>query len=111
VTHVVVHDITEPIPRYLSTGQQIYNLACPSLPVQYQADPMRTMRINVIGALHVLDFAQRNRARVLQASTSEVYGDSTIHPQPEHYCGNVRPIGIRACYDEGKRSAETLFSI
>lgn len=87
---------------------EIYNLACPASPPHYQRDPIRTMMINVIGTFNMLDIAQRTGARFLQASTSEVYGDPTMHPQPEHYTGNVNPIGPRACYDEGKRAAETL---
>jgi UDP-glucuronate decarboxylase len=88
---------------------EIYNLACPASPPRYQKDPVATTLINIQGALNVLDLAERTRAKVLQASTSEVYGDPTIHPQPESYWGNVNPTGIRACYDEGKRTAETLF--
>src|SRR5690606_23459302 len=88
---------------------QIYNLACPASPVQYQVDPVKTVRTNVLGAIHMLDLAKRHKARILQASTSEIYGDPEVHPQPEHYHGNVNPIGVRACYDEGKRCAETLF--
>lgn len=88
---------------------QIYNLACPASPVYYQYDPIKTGKTNVIGALHALGLAKRCHARVLQASTSEVYGDPQIHPQPESYRGYVNPIGIRSCYDEGKRMAETLF--
>lgn len=88
---------------------QIYNLACPASPVHYQYDPIKTGKTNVIGALHVLGLAKRCRARILQASTSEVYGDPQIHPQPEEYHGYVNPDGVRSCYDEGKRMAETLF--
>lgn len=88
---------------------QIYNLACPASPVHYQYDPIKTGKTNVIGALHVLGVAKRCRARILQASTSEVYGDPQIHPQPEGYHGYVNPDGVRSCYDEGKRMAETLF--
>lgn len=88
---------------------QIYNLACPASPVYYQYDPIKTGKTNVIGALHALGLAKRCHARILQASTSEVYGDPQIHPQPESYRGYVNPIGIRSCYDEGKRMAETLF--
>lgn len=88
---------------------QIYNLACPASPVHYQYDPIKTGKTNVIGALHVLGLAKRCRARILQASTSEVYGDPQIHPQPEGYHGYVNPDGVRSCYDEGKRMAETLF--
>lgn len=89
--------------------EQIYNLACPASPIHYQRDPIMTMKTNVLGAMRVLDLARRCQATVLQASTSEVYGDPLIHPQNEKYWGNVNPIGIRACYDEGKRAAETLF--
>jgi UDP-glucuronate decarboxylase len=87
----------------------IYNLACPASPVHYQADPVQTFKTSVFGALNVLDLAREHNARVFQASTSEVYGDPDIHPQPESYWGKVNPHGIRSCYDEGKRSAETLF--
>lgn len=88
----------------------IFNLACPASPVHYQKDPVRTLRTNVQGAINVLELAHRQNARVLQASTSEVYGDPSVSPQSEEYWGNVNPIGIRSCYDEGKRAAETLFS-
>ena len=88
---------------------QIYNLACPASPPHYQFNPIKTIKTSFMGALNCLDLAYRNEARVLQASTSEVYGDPEVHPQPETYKGNVNPIGIRACYDEGKRCAETLF--
>lgn len=88
----------------------IFNFACPASPLHYQKDPVRTMKTNVMGAINVLELAKRNNARVLQASTSEVYGDPEISPQTESYWGNVNPIGIRSCYDEGKRAAETLFS-
>ena len=88
----------------------IFNLACPASPVHYQKDPVRTLRTNVQGAINVLELAHRQNARVLQASTSEVYGDPSVSPQTEEYWGNVNPIGIRSCYDEGKRAAETLFS-
>ncbi len=88
----------------------IFNLACPASPLHYQKDPVRTMKSNVLGAINVLELAKRNNARVLQASTSEVYGDPEISPQTESYWGNVNPVGIRSCYDEGKRAAETLFS-
>jgi UDP-glucuronate decarboxylase len=88
---------------------QIYNLACPASPIHYQHDPIHTTKTNVLGALNVLELAKHCKARVLQASTSEVYGDPAIHPQPESYWGHVNPIGIRSCYDEGKRCAETLF--
>ena len=88
---------------------QIYNLACPASPPHYQNDPIKTIKTSFMGALNCLGLAYKNQARVLQASTSEVYGDPEVHPQPETYKGNVNPIGIRACYDEGKRCAETLF--
>lgn len=88
---------------------EIYNLACPASPVQYQKNPIKTLRTSVIGAMQVLELARSTGARVLQASTSEVYGDPQVHPQSESYWGHVNPIGIRACYDEGKRAAETLF--
>lgn len=88
---------------------EIYNLACPASPVHYQHNPIKTIKTNVMGAIHCLGLAKRIGARILQASTSEVYGDPTVHPQPETYRGNVNPIGIRACYDEGKRCAEALF--
>ena len=88
---------------------QIYNLACPASPIHYQYDPIKTIKTSFIGALHVLGLAKRCKARVLQASTSEVYGDPEVHPQPESYWGHVNPDGIRSCYDEGKRAAETLF--
>jgi UDP-glucuronate decarboxylase len=100
------HDVTEPT---LLDIDQIYNLACPASPVHYQADPIATLKTSVLGALNVLEMAKLRNIRVLQASTSEVYGDPDVHPQPENYWGNVNPIGPRACYDEGKRSAETLF--
>lgn len=87
----------------------IYNLACPASPIHYQKDPLYTFRTSVLGAMNVLDLAVKNGAKVFQASTSEVYGDPMVHPQPESYWGNVNPIGIRSCYDEGKRAAETLF--
>jgi UDP-glucuronate decarboxylase len=100
------HDITEPINIEVD---QIYNLACPASPVHYQKNPVETIRTSVLGSINLLDLARRNGAIVLQASTSEVYGDPTISPQNESYLGNVNPIGIRACYDEGKRASETLF--
>lgn len=100
------HDITEPI--YLEVDQ-IYNLACPASPVHYQHNPIKTAKTSVYGAMNTLGLAKRTGARILQASTSEVYGDPEVHPQPETYRGCVNPIGIRACYDEGKRMAETLF--
>jgi UDP-glucuronate decarboxylase len=99
-------DVTEPI--YVPVDQ-IYNLACPASPVHYQYNPVKTVKSNVMGAINMLVLAKRVGARILQASTSEVYGDPTIHPQPESYWGNVNPIGPRSCYDEGKRVAETLF--
>ncbi len=100
------HDVVEPI--YVECDQ-IYNLACPASPPHYQFDPVKTAKTGVMGALNVLDLAKHCKARVLQASTSEVYGDPEIHPQPESYWGHVNPNGIRSCYDEGKRMAETLF--
>jgi len=103
---VIRHDIEEPI---LIEVDEIYNLASPASPIHYQKDPVKTVRTNVMGAINVLDIAKRTGAKILQASTSEVYGDPEIHPQVEEYRGNVNPIGIRACYDEGKRCAETLF--
>ncbi len=103
---VLRHDIT--FPLYVETDE-IYNLACPASPVHYQFDPVQTTKTSVHGAINVLGLAKRTKARILQASTSEVYGDPTVHPQTEDYWGNVNPIGYRACYDEGKRCAETLF--
>ena len=100
------HDITEPL--YVEVDE-IYNLACPASPVYYQYDPIKTAKTSVIGAMNMLGLARRVHARILQASTSEVYGDPEVHPQPECYRGCVNPIGIRSCYDEGKRMAETLF--
>ena len=100
------HDVVQPI---YAEVDWIFNLACPASPIHYQRDPVRTMKTNVMGALNSLDLAKQNDARILQASTSEVYGDPKVHPQPESYRGAVNPIGIRACYDEGKRTAETLF--
>jgi UDP-glucuronate decarboxylase len=105
--HLVEQDICLPIQ--LEGIEEIYNLACPASPPHYQKDPIHTIRTCVEGALTVLELARRCGAKILQASTSEVYGDPTVHPQPETYFGNVNPIGIRACYDEGKRCAETLF--
>jgi len=102
---VVRHDVTEPI---LLEVDQIYNLACPASPIHYQYNPVKTVKTNVMGAINMLGLAKRVHARILQASTSEVYGDPLIHPQTEDYWGNVNPIGIRSCYDEGKRIAETL---
>jgi len=103
---VMRHDVT--FPLYVEVDQ-IYNLACPASPVHYQYDPVQTTKTSVHGAINMLGLAKRVRARILQASTSEVYGDPVEHPQTESYWGNVNPIGIRACYDEGKRCAETLF--
>jgi UDP-glucuronate decarboxylase len=100
------HDIT--FPLYVEVDK-IYNLACPASPVHYQFDPVQTTKTSVIGAINMLGLAKRTKARILQASTSEVYGDPSVHPQPEGYWGNVNPIGPRSCYDEGKRCAETLF--
>ena len=100
------HDIT--FPLYLEVDE-IYNLACPASPIHYQNDPVQTTKVNVHGSINMLGLAKRLRARILQASTSEVYGDPTVHPQTESYWGNVNCIGIRSCYDEGKRCAETLF--
>ncbi len=100
------HDIT--FPLYVEVDE-IYNLACPASPVHYQFDPVQTTKTSVIGAINMLGLAKRTGARILQASTSEVYGDPTVHPQTEDYRGNVNPLGPRACYDEGKRCAETLF--
>lgn len=101
------HDITEPL-TIAEPIDQIYNLACPASPVHYQTDPIQTLKTSVVGMLTVLNLAREKKARVLQASTSEVYGDPMVHPQTEEYRGNVNPIGPRACYDEGKRCAETL---
>lgn len=103
---VVRHDIMNP---YYAEVDEIYNLACPASPIHYQYDPIRTINTSVMGAINVLGMANRLKAKVLQASTSEVYGDPKVHPQPESYWGNVNPIGIRSCYDEGKRCAETIF--
>lgn len=100
------HDVT--FPLYIECGE-IYNLACPASPIHYQHDPVQTTKTSVHGAINMLGLAKRVGARIFQASTSEVYGDPSIHPQPESYWGNVNPIGIRSCYDEGKRCAETLF--
>jgi len=100
------HDITEPINVEVD---QIYNLACPASPIHYQKNPVETIKTSVLGSINLLELARRSGARILQASTSEVYGDPIISPQPESYFGNVNPIGIRACYDEGKRASETLF--
>ena len=102
------HDVT--FPLYVEVDE-IYNLACPASPVHYQFDPVQTTKTSVLGAINMLGLAKRLKIKILQASTSEVYGDPKIHPQPEEYWGNVNPIGLRSCYDEGKRCAETLFSI
>ncbi|MBK9216799.1 MAG: SDR family oxidoreductase [Chloracidobacterium sp.] len=102
---IIRHDVTEPI--FLEVDQ-IYNLACPASPVHYQYNPVKTVKTNVMGMVNMLGLAKRVRARILQASTSEVYGDPVVHPQTEDYWGNVNPIGVRSCYDEGKRVAETL---
>ena len=100
------HDVC--FPLYVEVDE-IYNLACPASPVHYQHDPVQTTKTSVIGAINMLGLAKRVKAKIVQASTSEVYGDPSVHPQPESYWGNVNPIGIRSCYDEGKRCAETLF--
>lgn len=104
---LVEHDIVK--PYYEDELDEIYNLACPASPIHYQYDPIQTTKTSVLGALNMLGLAKQTGAKVMQASTSEVYGDPEIHPQPESYWGHVNPIGIRACYDEGKRCAETLF--
>jgi len=103
---LIRHDVTKEI---LLEVDQIYNLACPASPPYYQYNPIKTMKTSVMGAINMLGLAKRVKARILQASTSEVYGNPSVHPQPEEYWGNVNPIGIRSCYDEGKRAAETLF--
>jgi UDP-glucuronate decarboxylase len=100
------HDVIEPI--FLEVDE-IYNLACPASPPHYQYNPVKTMKISIVGAINMLGLAKRTRAKILQASTSEVYGEPAVHPQPESYWGNVNCIGVRSCYDEGKRAAETLF--
>jgi UDP-glucuronate decarboxylase len=100
------HDVT--FPLYVEV-EEIYNLACPASPVHYQFDPVQTTKTSVHGAINMLGLAKRVKARIFQASTSEIYGDPVVHPQPESYWGNVNPIGLRSCYDEGKRCAETLF--
>jgi UDP-glucuronate decarboxylase len=104
---VVRHDVTA---SYYAEVDEIYNLACPASPIHYQYNPIKTVKTSVMGAINMLGLAKRIKAPVLQASTSEVYGDPAVHPQPESYWGNVNPIGARSCYDEGKRCAETLFS-
>ncbi len=103
---LVRHDITNP---YMAEVDEIYNLACPASPVHYQYNAIKTVKTSVMGAINMLGLAKRLKAKILQASTSEVYGDPNVHPQPEEYWGNVNTIGIRSCYDEGKRCAETLF--
>ncbi|MEO1718239.1 MAG: UDP-glucuronic acid decarboxylase family protein [Planctomycetota bacterium] len=103
---LVRHDVTHPL--WLEVDE-IYNMACPAAPGHYQYNPIKTMKTSVMGAINILGMAKRCDAKILQASTSEVYGDPDVHPQPESYRGNVNPIGLRACYDEGKRAAETLF--
>ena len=103
---LIRHDITTP---YYAEVDEIYNLACPASPVHYQYNPIKTFKTSVYGAVNMLGLARRTKAKILQASTSEVYGDPAVHPHVEGYWGNVNPIGIRSCYDEGKRAAETLF--
>ena len=103
---LIRHDVTMP---FFIEVDEIYNLACPASPIHYQYNPIKTIKTSVMGAINMLGLAKRIKAKILQASTSEVYGDPKIHPQPEYYWGHVNPIGLRACYDEGKRSAETLF--
>ena len=103
---LVRHDVTMP---FFAEVDEIYNLACPASPIHYQYNSIKTIKTSVMGAINMLGLAKRTKSRILQASTSEVYGDPTIHPQPEEYWGNVNPIGIRSCYDEGKRCAESLF--
>lgn len=103
---LVRHDVIEP---YYAEVDEIYNLACPASPIHYQYNPIKTVKTSVMGAINMLGLAKRIKAKILQASTSEVYGDPIVHPQPESYWGNVNPIGVRSCYDEGKRCAETLF--
>jgi len=107
---IVSHDITDPLIGKISEHvDEIYNLACPASPIHYQFDPIETIKANTVGVVNVLEFARVNGAKILQASTSEIYGDPEVHPQVESYKGNVNTIGPRACYDEGKRVAETLF--
>ena len=103
---LVRHDVTEP---FYAEVDEIYNLACPASPVHYQYTPIKTMKTSFYGAMNMLGLAKRTKAKILQASTSEVYGDPAVHPQQEGYWGNVNPIGLRSCYDEGKRASETLF--
>lgn len=102
----ILHDVITP---FVAKVDEIYNLACPASPIHYQFNPTKTIRTSVIGAINMLELAKESGAKILQSSTSEVYGDPSVHPQPETYWGNVNPIGIRSCYDEGKRCAETLF--
>jgi len=104
---LIRHDVTAP---YFVEVDEIYNLACPASPIHYQYNPIKTVKTSVMGAINMLGLAKRIKSKILQASTSEVYGDPSIHPQPESYWGNVNPIGVRSCYDEGKRCAETLFT-
>ena len=103
---IVRHDVCQP---YWAEVDEIYNLACPASPVYYQTDPIQTTKTSVFGAYHMLGLARRTKCKILQSSTSEVYGDPNVHPQPESYWGNVNTIGLRSCYDEGKRCAETMF--
>ncbi len=103
---LITHDVEESL---MINASMIYNLACPASPVHYQKDPVKTVRTSVFGAINMLELAKKSNAKILQASTSEVYGDPAVHPQPESYWGNVNPVGLRSCYDEGKRCAETLF--
>lgn len=103
---LLIHDVTEPYNFYVD---EIFNLACPASPIFYQRDPIATYKTTVLGAINALDLALRWNAKIFQASTSEVYGDALVHPQPESYWGNVNPHGVRSCYDEGKRGAESLF--
>ena len=103
---LLIHDVTEPYNFYVD---EIFNLACPASPIFYQRDPIATYKTTVLGAINALDLALRWNAKIFQASTSEVYGDALVHPQPESYWGNVNPYGVRSCYDEGKRGAESLF--
>ncbi|WP_298552520.1 UDP-glucuronic acid decarboxylase family protein [uncultured Parabacteroides sp.] len=105
---MVEHDVT--IPYHTASAiDEIYNLACPASPIHYQYDPIKTIKTSILGAMNMLELAEAHDARILQASTSEVYGDPFIHPQPESYWGNVNTVGVRSCYDEGKRASETLF--
>ena len=102
----MLHDITQP---FRAQVDEIYNLACPASPIHYQKNPVETIRTSIVGAINMLDLANKVKAKILQTSTSEVYGDPLEHPQKESYRGNVNPIGTRSCYDEGKRATETLF--